>query len=602
MMPRGSGKTFQFLLMALTLLSGCGGGGEGRPGGGVGGRDVSQEVPGARIVFCPKDGGEVKFLGLDSLNLVGSNFNIPDETLGFAGILPDSRFAALTTTAVYLFPVDQGTEMSSIGLPSLSSDVELITAGEELFLLDRKYRRLIGVDPRKGEVVFDRTFEGTPQEVYYDPGGDRIVLVMKNGNRGALSTLSVGGGESMTINIDAVICSAGARGGSIYLATRGAEGSRLEAFRVKDLSRIFQVDLKQEPGSMTYAPGTGKVYLYFSSTGMIRAIRMDGGDMVSEIPLDRKGKGELMSDWVGRHVYLLNEEGGHLTAVSTDKDLIVGEIEGQDADSRLIVTPDSRFILIQDTGGSRVRLYDGSTFQLLRVFMEEAPARIGLLRETKVSRGETNIQVAGGKAPAKVPLQDQEAPTAASTVNAGSEADLFTLQVFSSDSLASSQEVVDELLAAGFPAFVEKALVSGKGTWYRVRVGEFESREDADAVGGYLKGLFGLEYWATPMEDLEKGETEGLDLDLKGQDMDGDGLPEVAIVDAGGVIHLFSLRGSRYVSRWSYPLPADQDLCGTINYVDGNGDGLPEAVLPLCPLDGDYRIAWDGASFSGVSG
>jgi hypothetical protein len=43
-------------------------------------------------------------------------------------------------------------------------------------------------------------------------------------------------------------------------------------------------------------------------------------------------------------------------------------------------------------------------------------------------------------------------------------------------------------------------------------------------------------------------------------------------------------------------------LCGVIRYSDENQDGVPEAFLPLCPLDGDYRITWDGVRFRSDSG
>ena len=84
--------------------------------------------------------------------------------------------------------------------------------------------------------------------------------------------------------------------------------------------------------------------------------------------------------------------------------------------------------------------------------------------------------------------------------------------------------------------------------------------------------------------------------------MDSDGFPGVVIISPDGMVRLFSLRGGRYVSRWNFALPGDQVLCGSITYADENGDGLPEALLPLCPLDRTYTIAWNGVEFTCNSG
>jgi hypothetical protein len=224
---------------------------------------------------------------------------------------------------------------------------------------------------------------------------------------------------------------------------------------------------------------------------------------------------------------------------------------------------------------------------------------IGLLRELRDEPEIKEVLVAGSSPVDAVVTGVEEEIRAP---EAGEESELFTLQVFSSDELSSSERVYDELLLKGFPASIKEAMVVGKGTWYRVKVGEFTSREDAFAVGEYLTFALGLDYWITALEGEDVIDVMDIDSFLQGQDMDSDGFPEVAIVSSDGTVYLFSLRGGRYIPRWSFVLPEGQVLCGSITYSDGNGDGLPEALIPLCPLDRMYMIAWNGIEFMGDSG
>ncbi len=55
----------------------------------------------------------------------------------------------------------------------------------------------------------------------------------------------------------------------------------------------------------------------------------------------------------------------------------------------------------------------------------------------------------------------------------------YAVQVAASQDLAESRRLVEKLEAAGYDAWLAKAEIPGRGTWYRVRIGRFESKEDA---------------------------------------------------------------------------------------------------------------------------
>lgn len=59
---------------------------------------------------------------------------------------------------------------------------------------------------------------------------------------------------------------------------------------------------------------------------------------------------------------------------------------------------------------------------------------------------------------------------------------IFAIQVASTKDAASADELVKKLNQSGFPSFSAVAKIPNKGTWYRVRVGPYENRDQADQV------------------------------------------------------------------------------------------------------------------------
>lgn len=63
----------------------------------------------------------------------------------------------------------------------------------------------------------------------------------------------------------------------------------------------------------------------------------------------------------------------------------------------------------------------------------------------------------------------------------------FTIQIRSSPNESDARQFADSLKAAGFDAYVMRADLGAKGIWYRVRVGRFQSREEAQREIGKLR-------------------------------------------------------------------------------------------------------------------
>lgn len=69
----------------------------------------------------------------------------------------------------------------------------------------------------------------------------------------------------------------------------------------------------------------------------------------------------------------------------------------------------------------------------------------------------------------------------------GQKEGTFAIQVASTKDPKSADEMVENLLKKGYPAFSIKADIPEKGTWYRVRIGYFKDKAIAESVQQRLR-------------------------------------------------------------------------------------------------------------------
>ena len=89
----------------------------------------------------------------------------------------------------------------------------------------------------------------------------------------------------------------------------------------------------------------------------------------------------------------------------------------------------------------------------------------------------------------KKPEQTKE--TAKPTVSVSRKTDKapkkLTVQVASVKNVQDADRLIVTLKEKGFQAYMSSATIPGKGTWYRVRVGSYESKTQADQALSRLK-------------------------------------------------------------------------------------------------------------------
>ena len=114
---------------------------------------------------------------------------------------------------------------------------------------------------------------------------------------------------------------------------------------------------------------------------------------------------------------------------------------------------------------------------------EEAPKE----EEVSVAEGEGKRPEIEGKEEGKPQVAMVEEPKSLEIPAGRLPTGMYTLNIASFRDKANADRLMKELEEKGYAAFVEKANIPQKGTWYRVAVGRFSSRGEALTFAQELK-------------------------------------------------------------------------------------------------------------------
>ena len=95
------------------------------------------------------------------------------------------------------------------------------------------------------------------------------------------------------------------------------------------------------------------------------------------------------------------------------------------------------------------------------------------------------------------PQKTKPAPTEAKLPVVAAEDGSFTVQISSWRSSMKAEREAERFQSAGYASFVQRVYLPEQGAWYRVRVGQFRTRDEAERLAAELVVQLDSEYWIT---------------------------------------------------------------------------------------------------------
>lgn len=321
----------------------------------------------------------------------------------------------------------------------------------------------------------------------------------------------------------------------------------------RSFDRIGKMDFPVSPDAIRMTPAGNKIYFVAGSKVYV-ASRVKNS-IVSEF--DVAGNiVDLVFSPDGGYAYIASENPSSLLVLDAATDSIIFSKGLDDVPQELALSP----------GGSRVYVLTGSdSVAVFDVTEREFTSKIPLGFDAFHLMVNRN----------RVSLETEPAETAATVTEGFREG--FTIQVSSSRDISSANALAARLRSSGYPAYVSSSDTPDGLRWYRVRVGAFDERSDAETVARGISNFQGIRSWVTFTTINISILPE---LPSAGRDMDSDGKPEAVYkVDPR---HLVIYEIDRGVYARVYETSRDQDIyLGEPDLQDVDSDGDQEAVTRL---------------------
>ncbi len=147
------------------------------------------------------------------------------------------------------------------------------------------------------------------------------------------------------------------------------------------------------------------------------------------------------------------------------------------------------------------------------VSRERAEKKVVIIGGTEPAKGEEESKAIEaekegpdmeGRGEAKPQFAKAEGPKIRATPERKLPIDKFTINVGSFRERVRAEQLMNDLKAKGYKAFVAEATVPQKGTWYRVSVGRFPSREEAQVFAREVNEKEGINFFVRELREVEK--------------------------------------------------------------------------------------------------
>lgn len=362
--------------------------------------------------------------------------------------------------------------------------------------------------------------DGKPVDVQLFPGHTSIVAVLEKEGSFEIAKYSLLSRElerKETLK-DFVSMHISPFGKRIYLLTKG----KLLFLDAKNLRFISEIPFEGEGVDFIVTASENKVFVFTRDPAKIIAIKRTILKIENENPISFPPSLKAITGDGGSVFFLAADS---LFRFDTGTNAIV-KTTGKKANEVdiLCTTPKGLRVVLGKRGSKAAELLNGNTL---------------LLEKEVAVEGDLLYAVCGAEPfrPKEVVVDTFVSDSSpVETIPIPQLTSYFTLQVSSSSILEGAQKLMGEIKAKSLPAFIDSSESKDGAPVYRVKIGAFESRNDAEKFSKGLKTAFGMDSW------ISKQELSPFYLSQAGVDIDGDKSGELLLYESN-TLYLFKNKG-----------------------------------------------------------
>ncbi len=373
---------------------------------------------------------------------------------------------------------------------------------------------------RTGNVIKLADVKKSLLEVHALPGFSSILAVRQdNGTYEVVKISMLSKKGEFKVEIDEFIkMRISPFGKRLYVLTK----NKLLFLDTKNLTMISEIPIKGEAVDFVVTASENKVFIFAKNPGKIISIKRTLLKVVSETEFSQAPEKEHITGDGGSLFFLSQDT---LFRFDTGTHAVVRKIfYGSKPDIMLSSQKGLRLILGKQ-GESSFFLLNGNTFEQVK----------------EVNIKGNLLAVACGKRQFRVGIQELPTDTVQTdtlTHEPGlkpqyHKGKYFTLQVSSSSVREGAEKLLKELRGKSLPVYIDSSLMKEDQKVYRVKIGAFETRKDAEWFNKGIKATYNLDSWV-----LEH-EVDPYFLKEAGFDINGDKNGEL-LLHAGSTIFLFT--------------------------------------------------------------
>ncbi|TES93026.1 MAG: SPOR domain-containing protein [Candidatus Cloacimonadota bacterium] len=424
---------------------------------------------------------------------------------------------------------------------------------------------------RDGEITKLNDFKRDLQEVYVLPDFSSIITVFHKDETEKLSKFSLLSKKfEQEIELKGLIRTAiSPFGKRIYLLTR----DKLLFLDTKDFKVISEIPFKAEGVDFEITASENKIFLFTKNPAQIISIKRAISKIVSEMDVSETPEQKIITE-DGGTIFFISKDILYRFDTGSSQVVKKGALEKR-ADI-LLTTERGSKIITGKKGETFLELVDGNT--LLQI--KEKPLNAKLLG------------IICGREPFKKKVE--ELPPVDTMVKDTTEPPVkklekyYTLQVSSSSVRDGAIKLSKRIKMLLIPVYIDSSELKDEQRIYKVKVGAFESREDAENFKKGIKGAYDLSSWVST--DM----VETFILKEAGVDITGDNNREILLFDKNRIL-LFTNYGGVQKSVLSKNIEGITFIGKPITLKEGKEIvlGLPfkeDSILVIKWLNNKYEI------------